>query len=420
MNAIARTSTYGSVTLLGLTGLVLLLTQAILQPPPSDLVALSVFLLLSGALTLALGLGVANVGWPKIITSLRARVLLASVLTAILALANVGFTASLMFLSTHDLVLLSGLLGFSLGMGILAAFTLSESTARSFRELAEAARSINAGNLNVRVPVSSRDEVGELAAAFNAMIARLEASFVREKEFEQGRKELIASVSHDLRTPLASIGAMVEAINDGVVADSETVTRYLRTIESEVGSLGQLIDDLFQLSQIDTGVLDLHLEASSVPDLISDTLGSMSAQAAAKGLRLEGSVDGEVPSVVMDGRMVQRVLYNLVHNAIRHTPADGTIHIRAHDDGAEVKIEVTDTGEGIAKKDLLHLFERFYRSEQSRSRNFGGAGLGLSIAKGIVEAHGGRLWVKSVVGEGSTFAFALAKTPQQRLGRVEG
>ena len=118
--------------------------------------------------------------------------------------------------------------------------------------------------------------------------------------------------------------------------------------------------------------------------------------------------------------MVQRVLYNLVHNAIRHTPADGTIHIQAHDDAAEVRIEVTDTGEGIANKDLRHLFERFYRSEQSRSRNFGGAGLGLSIAKGIVEAHGGRLWVKSVVGEGSTFGFALSKTPKQRLGKVDG
>ena len=108
-----------------------------------------------------------------------------------------------------------------------------------------------------------------------------------------------------------------------------------------------------------------------------------------------------------------------MHNAIRHTRADGTINIQAHDDGAELRIEVTDTGEGIAKKDLLHLFERFYRSEQSRSRNFGGAGLGLSIAKGIVEAHGGRLWVKSVLGEGSTFGFALSKTPMQGFGRVE-
>ena len=415
IKSVTRTAIYGGLALLGLTGLVLLLTELLLQPPPGNLVALSLFLLLSGGLTLLFGLGVANVWWPRIAPSLRARILLASVLTAILALANVGFTASLMFLSTHDLALLSGLLGFSLGVAVLAAFSFSDSAARSFREVAEAARSINAGNLEVRVPMRSRDEAGELAAAFNAMIARLETSFDREKELEEARKELIASVSHDLRTPLASIQAMVEAINDGVVTDSETVKRYLRTIEAEVEVLSQLIDDLFQLSRIDAGVLELHLAASSIPDLISDTLGSMSPQATAKGLRLMGSVDEEVPPVVMDERMVQRVLYNLVHNAIRHTPEDGTIHIRAQDDGTEVRIEVTDTSEGIPKKDLPRLFERFYRSERSRSRNFGGAGLGLSIAKGIVEAHGGRLWVESSVGEGSTFGFALPKTPG--LGR---
>ena len=410
MKAITRTATYGGVTLLGLTGLVLLLTEVLLQPPPSDLVALSAFLLLSGTLTLALGLVVANSRWPKVMMSLRARVLLASVLTAILALANVAFTASLMFLSTHDLALLTGLLGFSLGVAVLAAFSFSESASRSFREVAEAAKSINAGNLEVRVPIRSLDEAGELGAAFNAMVARLETSFAREKELEGARQQLIASVSHDLRTPLASIKAMVEGINDGVVTDSGTVKRYLRTIQSEADNLSQLIDDLFQLSQIDAGVLELHVEAVSVPDLISDTLGSMSPQATAKGLRLTGSADGVVDPVVMDGKMVQRVLYNLVHNAIRHTPPDGTVHIRAQDDGTQVRIEVSDTGEGVPEKDLPRLFERFYRAEKSRSRNFGGAGLGLNIAKGIVEAHGGRLWVESSVDVGSTFGFALPKT----------
>ena len=313
-------------------------------------------------------------------------------------------------LSTHDLALLSGLLGFSLGVAVLAAFSFSESASRSFREVAEAAKRINAGNLEVRVPIRSLDEAGELGAAFNQMVARLETSFSREKELEAARQELIASVSHDLRTPLASIRAMVEGINDGVVTDPGTVKRYLRTIQAEADNLSQLIDDLFQLSQIDAGVLELHVEAVSMPDLISDTLGSMSPQATAKGLRLTGSADGVVDPVVMDGKMVQRVLYNLVHNAIRHTPPDGTVHIRAQDDGAQVRIEVSDTGEGVPEKDLPRLFERFYRAEKSRSRNFGGAGLGLNIAKGIVEAHGGRLWVESSFGVGSTFGFALPKT----------
>ena len=334
---------------------------------------------------------------------------MASVLTAFLALANVAFTASLMFLSTHDLALLSGLIAFSLGMAVFVALFFSDSASRSFREVTEVARGINTGNLEVRIPIRSSDEAGELASAFNGMISRLEISFAREKGLEAARKELIASISHDLRTPLASIRAMVEGINDGVITEPETVKRYLRTIETEADSLGRLIDDLFQLSQIDAGVLELQLEAVSVPDLISDTLGSMSPQATAKGLLLTGSADEDVGPVAMDGKMVQRVLYNLVHNAIRHTPTDGTVDIRAQDAGAEVRIEVSDTGEGIPKKDLPHLFERFYRAERSRSRNFGGTGLGLSIAKGIVEAHGGRLWVESSVGVGSTFGFALPK-----------
>ena len=158
-------------------------------------------------------------------------------------------------------------------------------------------------------------------------------------------------------------------------------------------------------------MLELHRERASVTDLISDTLESMSAQAAARHLVLEGEVEGELQPVLMDPRRVQRVLYNLVQNAIRHTPADGTIHISARDSGDEVTVEVRDTGEGIPEEELPRLFERFYRPDQSRSRGLGGSGLGLSIAQGIVQAHGGRLWVKSTLGQGSTFGFALPRVP---------
>jgi signal transduction histidine kinase len=275
----------------------------------------------------------------------------------------------------------------------------------------EAVTQISAGDLTVRVPVNSHDEVGRLAAAFNDMVDRVEASFNKERDLERARRELIASVSHDLRTPLASIRAMVESINDGVVTDQPTVKRYLRTIEMEVENLSQLINDLFELSQMDAGVLKLEMETSSLTDLISDTLESMSAQATAEGrnLHLKGSVDGEVAQVMMDPRRVQRVLYNLVQNAIRYTPSDGSVQILARDTGSEVQVEVKDTGEGIPPEELARIFDRFYRTEQSRSRDSGGTGLGLSIAKGIVEAHGGRLWVESSVGKGSTFGFALPK-----------
>jgi signal transduction histidine kinase len=194
-----------------------------------------------------------------------------------------------------------------------------------------------------------------------------------------------------------------------VVDDQETVKRYLRNTLTEVEYFGQLVDDLFEVAQMDAGMLQLHLEDASLQDLISDTLESMSAQAAAQGVKLHGSVEGNVEPLVMDLRRVQRVLYNLVQNSIRHTPAEGAISITARDSVEEVQVEVSDTGEGIARQDQERLFERFYRTDQARSRTSGGAGLGLSIAKGIVEAHGGRIWVKSELGQGSTFGFTLPK-----------
>ena len=153
-------------------------------------------------------------------------------------------------------------------------------------------------------------------------------------------------------------------------------------------------------------------------DLISDTLESMAAQAVACGLHLHGEAEGEIAPVVMDLPRVQRVLYNLVQNSIRHTPPDGTIHISALDKGAEIQVDVADSGEGISELDLERLFERSYRIDRSRSRRSGGGGLGLNIAKGIVEAHGGRIWAASVLGKGSTFSFTLPKkTPSQRLSQ---
>jgi signal transduction histidine kinase len=295
-------------------------------------------------------------------------------------------------------------------MSIFVAYTSSEPTARVMSEFVNAVREINTGSLDKRVPVRANDEVGELAAAFNEMVERLQGSFDRERELESARKELFGAVSHDLRTPLASIRAMIESINDGVVSDEETTKRYLKTIQSEVENLSRLISDLFELSQIDAGILALHVESSSIQDLISDTLESMAAQAAERRLRLEGQVDEDISPVSMDSQRVQRVLYNLVQNAIRHTPTDGSISIRAVDIGEAVEVQVADTGEGIRDRDVPKIFERAYRADPARQRDSGGAGLGLSIARGIIEAHGGRIWVETRPGHGSVFSFTLPKS----------
>ena len=388
---------------------VLILTEMVLHPPMRDLALLTVLLLISGGATMLLGSAMQRLRIPIWFRSLRARLVLTCMLTAALALVNVGFTGALMFISPHDMALLGGLLGFSLVISGFVAASISKPTPRSLRALSWAANKVSEGELDTRVPVESDDEVGELALAFNSMAGQLETSVAKEQELTLTRQELVSAVSHDLRTPLASIRAMLESMIDGVVEDQETTRRYLRNSLTEVENLGQLVDDLFEVSRMDAGMLQLQIEEASLQDLISDTLEGMSAQAAARNLQLLGRIEEPVAPVVMDLRRVQRVLYNPVQNAIRHTPPDGTINITARDTGAEVQVEVADTGDGISEQDLGGLFEPSRRTDPSRSRSSGGAGLGLTIAKGIVEAHGGQIWVASVLGQGSTFSFTLPK-----------
>jgi signal transduction histidine kinase len=406
-----------SVRWLGLTliifavllGLVVGIAALLLKPDQGDLLALAGFLFIFGGVTLGFSIAVARSGLPSWIRSIRTQLLLISVVVTILVVANIGFVSYLMFISTHDLGILIGLIIFSLGLSVMAALYLSQPTIRNLNEVISAVRQINAGNLQANVPVASRDEVGELAAAFNAMVQRLQESVNRERGLERTRRELIEAVSHDLRTPLSSIRAMIESINDGVVTDETTIKRYLRTAQPEIVNLSQLVNDLFELSQIDAGLLQLHTESVFLQKLIPDTVETMTAQADSCHLSLGEEVGKELSPVTADSRRIQRVLYNLIQNAIRHTPADGSINIRAMDVGSVIEIQVADTGEGITAEDLPRVFERSYRSERSRSRQSGGAGLGLSIAKGIVEAHGGRIRVNSEPGQGSVFSFTLPK-----------
>ena len=327
----------------------------------------------------------------------------------VIALANVAATAYLMFLSPHDLALLTLLLLFSLFLSLSFGFYLAGALAGSLRALATAATRMADGDLSARAEPTSRDELGEVARAFNAMAARVEESFQRQRDLEQARKDLIAAVSHDLRTPLASLQAMVEAVNDGVVTDEATVQRYLRTMQSEITSLSALINDLFELSQLDAGVLRLQCEASPLQELLFDTLESMQPQAERRNLRLSGTIAPTLAPVLIDAAQVQRVLYNLVQNAIRHTPSDGSVVLEARDAGAVVEVSVADSGEGIPESELPRVFDRFYRGDRARTREQGGAGLGLTIARGIVEAHGGQIWVESSPGRGSRFTFTLPK-----------
>lgn len=323
-----------------------------------------------------------------------------------------------MFISTHDANFLMVLLVFSgitsLGFGYLMSRTIT----RGLGELSVGAEKIAAGNFSARVTVKSGDEVERLAAAFNNMAEKLEGAATKQKELEQARRDVVAAVSHDLRTPLASLRVMIEAINDGVVADEATTQRYLKSAQLQAENLSLLVDDLFELSQLDAGVMHWKVEPSSLRDLISDTLETMNVQAAEKNIKLSGWVDPSVDPVLMNSHKLQRVLYNLVQNAIRHTPADGTVFVQARkrEQDGQVQVDVIDTGEGIPESDVPRIFEQFYRGEKSRSRETGGAGLGLAIAQRIVQAHHGKIWVESKRGAGSTFSFTLPRAGRAGQG----
>ena len=411
MGKATRHAIGSGAVLCGATALALLVISLPQHHRPAHLALLSAFLLTSGGLAILAGVAAARWRLPARGRSLRSRLIAMCVITAVLGLINAGFTTALMLLSTRDLAILAGLLVCSLGVSVCVAFAASEPIGNSIHETIAAVRRISAGSLHVRVPVRSRDEVGELAAAVNAMTQRLEDSFARERELDQARGDLILALSHDLLSPLTSIRAMVESINDGVVHGPATVRRYLRSVNAQIDDMTQLIDDLLELSRMDAGMPVLQLEPASIADLISDTIAGMSARAAARGLVLNGTVGDHLPHVMIDAPRVQRVLNNLVQNAITHTLPPGTVTLAAREAGDEVRVDVIDTGPGLLQEEFrrrLHTPPGASRGQQAAS---GGSGLGLSIVAGIVEAHGGRIWLESSVGQGSTFSFTLPRAP---------
>jgi len=316
-----------------------------------------------------------------------------------------------MFASQHDLTLATILLLFAGGIAMSLGYFLSVALTDRIMTLNGADQAIAQGNLHTRVPVTGSDEMADLARTFNEMASQLEATARKQRELDTLKHDLVAWAGHDLRTPLASIRVIVEALADGVVQDSATVQRYLQTAQRDIRSLSQLIDDLFEMAQLDAGGLQLELCPNSLSDLISDTLESFTVQAERQGVRLEGNCAPGIDPVSMDTQKIGRVLANLVGNALRHTPAGGSVSVSATTTSASVQVQVSDTGEGIGADDLPRVFEQFYRGEKSRSRATGGAGLGLAIAKGIVETHGGRIWAESQLGQGTRFVFTLPVKP---------
>ena len=389
--------------------LALAIFYSLARPPMQDLVVLACILSVTAAVSIALGHGAYRLGWVDRSPRLRWILLGGYALSNFLAFLSVWITAMLMFVNQHDLALATVLLLFAGGIALSLGYLLSVSLSGRITRLNRAAKEIAQGSLDVRVPVTGRDELAELAGTFNEMAAQLETAERQQRELDILRRELTAWVGHDLRMPLTSIRVIVEALADGVVEDPATVERYLQTAQHHIRSLSRLLDDLFDITSIDAGGMKLERDSSSIRDLISDTIEAFSTSARRQEVRLDGSAGPEVDPVFMDASKVERVLANLINNALKHTPAGGVVHVSASPTAEGVQIEVRDTGEGIPAEDLPYVFERFYRCEEDRCRNDGGAGLGLAIAQGIVEAHGGTIGIESTLGEGTRVWFTLPR-----------
>ncbi|MGD8585503.1 MAG: ATP-binding protein [Chloroflexota bacterium] len=391
-----------------LTGLILVavVTTLLMQPPFEELATLVGTLAVTAVISMAVGYALYRRGWARS-PSLMITLVLAYVWAAIVTLFNVWVMARLMFVNTHDLTLAGVLLLFAAIIATTFGVFVAASVTDGLRHLAGTANRLASGDLGARAKVTGRDEISQVAASFNAMAAQLQNAEEERLELENLRRDLIAWTSHDLRTPLTSMRVMVEALHDGVVDDEETRQRYYRTILAEVVSLKDLIDDLFELAQIDVGGIRLEVSAVSLSDLISDTVEGIRPLCEQKNVQLTGQVGPDLESVMMDASRIGRVLLNLVNNALQYTPPGGHIEVEAGRDNGEVVVIVHDSGSGFNPVDLPRVFERFYRGEQARSRATGGAGLGLAIASGIVEAHGGRIWAENSPDGGAVVGFAI-------------
>ena len=315
------------------------------------------------------------------------------VLVSPLASAN---TPETLFLESVTRAVLLVALGMSvLSLGI-AAFIARQITA-PLRRLAAAAYRVAKGDLSVRVPVSGEDDLARVSVAFNRMAVALE-------EQQRLRRRLMNDIAHELRTPLSVIQAQAEALIDGVFPPTP---ENIRPIHEQVLLLRRLVDDLRELALAEAGELKMTQEPLDLARIVRHAVEGMRSTAEQKNIRLVTEIEGAPLEVQGDAQRLEQVLLNLLSNAVRHTPPGGTITVRAWRKENRVYVQVRDTGPGIPPHQIPHVFERFWRGDQSRSRETGGTGLGLAIARKWVEAHGGRIWAESPPGEGAIFTFMI-------------
>ena len=299
--------------------------------------------------------------------------------------------------------------------GMLASLSLSTQLEQASASLVAVGKRLSPGDAaGVNVEPGSL-EVSEFARQLDAVSVRLEEAQARERGLEKSRRELVAGVSHDLRTPLAAVRAMAEAIEDGLVADDHEVVRYIERIRREVDHISELVDDLFELSRIEAGSLELQVEPVAVDELISEALAQATPVAQQQGVQLEGRLLQHLPEARFSEPHIFRVLTNLLDNALRHTPHGGAVILEAGVADGALWVAVLDECGGVSAADLPHLFEAGFRGHTAH-RPYQGSGLGLTIARGLVEAHGGSISATNEDG-GCRFTFSLPLEGRRGEGR---
>jgi len=304
-------------------------------------------------------------------------------------------------------LLLAGAVG--AGIALVIARWVARGMTQPLRDMAQAAHRMETGDYGARVRTASVDEVGQLAQAFNRMSAELD-------QLERLRRDLVANVSHELKTPISALRAHLENLLDGVERpEPET----LQVMLAQSDRLGRLVDQLLDLSRLESGDVPLQREQVALEPLVGEVLSEIEVTRADRGVALDRRLAEDLPPVFADRERIHQVLFNLLDNAIRFTPEGGTVTVWAERHDGAVDVHVADTGPGIAPEHLPRLFERFYRVDPARSKKEGGTGIGLAIARSVVEAHGGRIWAESSPGSGSVFTFELPVAPATATTRRE-
>ena len=350
------------------------------------------FAFVVAAFTLGVGL-VATVGLTLLPTA-RLQLIAFALLAVLLPIWVVFFSGWAMFHMGDDVKILA-VASAAASAAVGAALFIGTSLARRIERLRAASARLAAGDLSARAPETGPRELAELGRSFNEMAASIESLF-------DARRELVAAASHDLRTPIASITAMLEAIEDGLADGSE----YLAPLQDQARRLAGLVEDLFELARIDAGALAHELHEISLAPLVVACVRGLEAEAKARNVRLEQRLE-PASHARCAPEQVERVLLNLLTNALRHTPSDGTIAVVLAQAEDEVRVTVEDTGEGITAETARRMFDRFWRGDSARSADGGGAGLGLAIARGLVEAQGGRIWAEPRDSGGARVSFTL-------------